>query len=246
MPIARFPTMPRQTERPRDDTRTTADASSPRPRRRPRVRSRSGWAARCSVSSSASRWAWPRRRASRSTSMKAGNPYQSHGDRATRASRAQGHARSRAQAERGARDKPRFDFYKILPGGEEPKVHGEGAGPSARGQGHDRRAAAAGQPTRPPRSRTAPQPTRRGPGGPRRRERFWLQAGSFASEARRREPEGAARVGGLGGGRPAGDAARQGRALSGPARALTTTPTSSTASRASSRKRGFDAAVIKY
>ncbi|HZR70222.1 MAG TPA: hypothetical protein VFB01_14370 [Burkholderiales bacterium] len=49
--------------------------------------------------------------------MRAGNPYQASAS--ARDSRDAGTARSGKTDDKG---KPRFDFYKILPGGEEPKV----------------------------------------------------------------------------------------------------------------------------
>lgn len=69
-----------------------------------------------------------------------------------------------------APDKPRFDFYKILPGGEEPRI------------GADRKAAdKAGE--RP--AGTVPESVAKaGPAGAiRPADRMWLQAGAFASES---------------------------------------------------------------
>ena len=67
-------------------------------------------------------------------------------------------------------------------------------------------------------------------------DRFWLQAGSFASRIRRREPEGAARARRLGSRRPVGDVAGQGRALSRAPRSVRQHRRSSIASRASSAR----------
>jgi cell division protein FtsN len=69
-----------------------------------------------------------------------------------------------------APDKPRFDFYKILPGGEEPRM------------GSDRRAAdKTGE--RP--AGTVPESVAKAApaGAIRPADRMWLQAGAFASES---------------------------------------------------------------
>lgn len=93
--------------------------------------------------------------------MKAGNPYvASTPTRETArdtAKDAQKTGRSDASSE-----KPRFDFYKILPGGEEPRVPKTGATDKAVAK-VDERAAQADK-------------------GAKITERFWLQAGSFATE----------------------------------------------------------------
>ena len=63
-------------------------------------------------------------------------------------------------------DKPRFDFYKILPGTDEPK------------SGPDRRAPDKGQ----ERSHDkAPDTAKSAEPAPKTTDRFWLQAGAFAS-----------------------------------------------------------------
>lgn len=66
-------------------------------------------------------------------------------------------------------EKPRFDFYKILPGGEEPK-----ATPDRRTleKGGERPAEKVAEPSRPP------EPAALRPG-----DRFWLQAGAFSNAA---------------------------------------------------------------
>ncbi len=82
-------------------------------------------------------------------------------------------------------DRPRFDFYKILPGGEEPKV--QGPKPPA----PDRLTAdkAAGRIAAPPQDAAPAKPGERtaaldpSAAAPKAADRFWLQAGSFASEA---------------------------------------------------------------
>lgn len=100
-----------------------------------------------------------------------------------------------AKADAGS-EKPRFDFYKILPGVEEPKVQAEKKGP-------DR--AVAEQPKEPPTDKVSARIAEKPAGGDRppekahpavenlakadpaagvkAAERFWLQAGSFSVEA---------------------------------------------------------------
>jgi len=85
-------------------------------------------------------------------------------------------------------DKPRFDFYKILPGSEEPKVQTEGRKDKEKAtdravveQARDRTApdktVVAKAPERlPDRAADTAAPAKPG-------DRFWLQAGSFATEA---------------------------------------------------------------
>jgi cell division protein FtsN len=89
-------------------------------------------------------------------------------------------------------DRPRFDFYKILPGGEEPKVapakpaapdrsiadraaeRSSGRAPETVTPGRGAEAVAPGK---------AAEPATGGPPKAAQSDRFWLQAGSFASEA---------------------------------------------------------------
>ena len=94
--------------------------------------------------------------------MKAGNPYVGPTPaRETPREVAKDSARSgRGEA---VTEKPRFDFYKILPGGEEPRVPKSGAPDKAVAKLDERGAQA---------EKAA-----------KASERFWLQAGSFASEA---------------------------------------------------------------
>jgi cell division protein FtsN len=94
-----------------------------------------------------------------------------------------------AKADRGeAPDKPRFDFYKILPGIEEPKVAADAKKApdrtvvdQAKERGQDKAAEKAGDKAAPkaPDKTAAAEPV----AAARLPERFWLQAGSFASEA---------------------------------------------------------------
>jgi cell division protein FtsN len=90
-----------------------------------------------------------------------------------------------SKSDTAASDKPRFDFYKILPGVEEPKVQAEArkspdravvdqakAGPDTTAKAPDKAAEKAEE-----RVATA-EPTT----AAKLPERFWLQAGSFATE----------------------------------------------------------------
>jgi cell division protein FtsN len=82
-----------------------------------------------------------------------------------------------AKADASAADKPRFDFYKILPGAEEPKVQVERKIAPDRAvidQAKDKEA------ERAPAKVAAAEPSAKAPGAG---ERFWLQAGSFAAES---------------------------------------------------------------
>jgi cell division protein FtsN len=76
-----------------------------------------------------------------------------------------------------ASEKPRFDFYKILPGGEEPKVQVERKAAPDRAvvdQAKDRDA------ERAPAKVAAAEPAAK---AVKAGERYWLQAGSFAMES---------------------------------------------------------------
>ena len=68
-------------------------------------------------------------------------------------------------------DKPRFDFYKILPGGEEPKAPAERK--------------AADRATERPSDKAGPDAIAKAgeKEGPKTADRLWLQAGAFASES---------------------------------------------------------------
>jgi cell division protein FtsN len=71
--------------------------------------------------------------------------------------------RNELQPPAASAEKPRFDFYKILPGGEEPKT-----APTRAGAAPDRATIDAAKNAEP---------------AARASDRFWLQAGAFASEA---------------------------------------------------------------
>jgi cell division protein FtsN len=76
--------------------------------------------------------------------------------------------RNELQPPAAATEKPRFDFYKILPGGEEPKAATARAGDKAPERATDRATIDA--------AKTAEPAAKPG-------DRFWLQAGAFANEA---------------------------------------------------------------
>ena len=80
-------------------------------------------------------------------------------------------------------EKPRFDFYKILPGGEEAKVQVPKPTPPDRAT-VDKAAGKAAAPEKAvekaPEKTAAVDPKA---GAPKVPDRFWLQAGSFANEA---------------------------------------------------------------
>ena len=102
--------------------------------------------------------------------MRTGNPYQSTVPARETPREAAREPGKTAKAEPGAAEKPRFDFYKILPGTEEPKVQPRPAVPE-RAAPTDKVA------------RTDERPPVAPDKAVKASERFWLQAGSFAGEA---------------------------------------------------------------
>ena len=86
-------------------------------------------------------------------------------------------------------DKPRFDFYKILPGVEEPKVQTERRAPDraivdqAKDRGADRQGARPQTPTDSAQARVPDKllPVDAAPKLAKAVDRFWLQAGSFST-----------------------------------------------------------------
>ena len=79
-------------------------------------------------------------------------------------------------------DKPRFDFYKILPGGEEPKSAPKPAPPD-RALADKAAARASPDQQAPPDKGKAGEAVASIDPGAKAPERFWLQAGSFTTEA---------------------------------------------------------------
>jgi cell division protein FtsN len=90
---------------------------------------------------------------------------------------------SRVAKNGAAAEKPRFDFYKILPGGEEPK-----AAPERKAERPDRAVVdQAKERIGPKAAESAPQDkmasVESAARASRSGDRFWLQAGSFSSES---------------------------------------------------------------
>lgn len=133
--------------------------------------------------------------------MRAGSPFPVTGS--TRDPRDAPKA-ARADKADPAADKPRFDFYKILPGADEPKAQQEAkkapdriVADQAKERTPDKGAVKAGdKPGEKPAEKAADKPAEKvaskapdkaaavdAPPAPKAGERFWLQAGSFATEA---------------------------------------------------------------
>jgi len=125
--------------------------------------------------------------------MKAGNPYQSTLPGRESPREATKEPARPGRVEPSTAEKPRFDFYKILPGVEEPKVQPKAAERGVPDKATAERAAApdkadARAPAKTdaksiakPDERAASVATDK-PSKPAA-DRFWLQAGSFASQA---------------------------------------------------------------
>jgi len=121
--------------------------------------------------------------------MRTGNPYQPSVSASVR--EAGKDAAKGLRIDAAPIEKPRFDFYKILPGGEEPK-----ATPRAAERATGDRATVERAVTIDKASASAPNPAKAEeriaavpdkavetpPRAPRASDRIWLQAGSFASE----------------------------------------------------------------
>ncbi len=116
--------------------------------------------------------------------MKGGNPYQAPVAGKDAAREPGREPAKTARADPGAIEKPRFDFYKILPGIEEPKVQTKASERPAPDKATVERAIA---PEKPADKALAKVEDRTGAEPPSRAakpsERFWLQAGSFAAES---------------------------------------------------------------
>jgi len=76
-------------------------------------------------------------------------------------------------------EKPRFDFYKILPGVQEPKVQARSGDRATPDRATVDRAASPDKAVAKLDERSPPAPDK----ATKAAERYWLQAGSFASEA---------------------------------------------------------------
>lgn len=111
---------------------------------------------------------------------RAGNPYQANTAGREAAREAPRDSAKPGRPETGTAEKPRFDFYRILPGAEEPKLPAKSAertGPdrvtAERAASPDKTLAKIDERASPPAAdRTA-----------KAADRFWLQAGSFATMA---------------------------------------------------------------
>ena len=150
---------------------------------------------------------------------KADAPYAAQRPRARNRARSGARCRQAGRSDTAAADKPRFDFYKILPGGEEPKVQAERKAPPDRAVVDQAKARKkTGKRTRRRKKARTAEPCREGrePARQGRQGRRPLLAagGSFASE---RTPRTSRRNWRSPGGRPpcSGHVAGQGRALSG-------------------------------
>jgi len=116
--------------------------------------------------------------------MRSGNPYQ---PTVTSNAREPGKEPMRAgKAESAATDKPRFDFYKILPGTDEPKAPARAAERPPPDKAAAERTPAPDKSVARVEDRPAASPDKAAepvPRAPRPTERYWLQAGSFSSES---------------------------------------------------------------
>jgi cell division protein FtsN len=109
---------------------------------------------------------------------RAGNPYQSAAP-GRESSRDGAKETARATRAEPSSEKPRFDFYKILPGAEEAKIQPKVAERPAPDKATAERSAIPDKSARSDDHAAAAVPERQVKGT----DRFWLQAGSFAAEA---------------------------------------------------------------
>jgi cell division protein FtsN len=146
-----------------------------------------------------------------------------------------------SKSDAASADKPRFDFYKILPGGEEPKVVAKAPAP-------DRiTAERALQPPAKSDAALAKADERAGASTATAKvpDRFWLQAGSFAGEADAENLKARLALAGWEASVQPADVAEKGTRFR-----VRLGPYDNTDElnrvKAELAKRGFDAAVIKY
>ena len=170
--------------------------------------------------------------------LRSGNPYQPS---ATSQARDAKEGSRIAKSDAPAGDKPRFDFYKILPGGEEPKLQSKPP--------PDRvTAERAVQPPAKHDAATLAKADERlsaDKAQPRTGDRFWLQAGSFAGEGEAENLKARLALAGWEASVQTADVAEKGtryRVRLGPY------DNTDELNRVKSdlAKRGFDVAVIKY
>jgi cell division protein FtsN len=123
---------------------------------------------------------------------RAGNPYQAAAPGREPAREPMKETAKPGRPETGAAEKPRFDFYKILPGVEEPKIHSKAAERGAADKATAERAVAPdksdGKAAAKSDSRTIAKADERpataaGDKPAKAGDRFWLQAGSFVNQA---------------------------------------------------------------
>lgn len=111
--------------------------------------------------------------------LKAGNPYVASSPAREIPRETTKDAAKAGRSDIAAVEKPRFDFYKILPGGQEPKVQARSGERATPDRATVDRAAAP--------DKAIAKVDERAPStvdkGTKAVERYWLQAGSFASEA---------------------------------------------------------------
>lgn len=110
---------------------------------------------------------------------RAGNPYQTAAPARDAGREPVRDAGKPGRPEQAAAEKPRFDFYKILPGAEEPKVASKAAERTAPDKVTAERAASPDKTLARIDERAPPASDK----APKTAERIWLQAGSFASMA---------------------------------------------------------------
>jgi len=111
--------------------------------------------------------------------MKSGNPYQPAAP-IKETAREPGRT---ARAEPAAAEKPRFDFYKILPGIEEPKVPGKPAEKPTTDRATVERSATPDKAPDKTQAKADERPATDTARAQKAGDRFWLQAGSFSQES---------------------------------------------------------------
>jgi len=111
--------------------------------------------------------------------LKAGNPYASSSPAREIPREAAKDAAKAGRSDTAAVEKPRFDFYKILPGVQEPKVQPRSGERITPDRATVDRAASPDKAVAKVEERAPPALDK----GTKAVERYWLQAGSFASEA---------------------------------------------------------------
>ncbi|MCC6870288.1 MAG: SPOR domain-containing protein [Burkholderiales bacterium] len=128
--------------------------------------------------------------------MRANGPFPTQAGKEAREVAKEGTRNPRADATASDKEKPRFDFYKILPGVEEPKVQAEAKRPTPDKATVEQAKAGGDKASEKPADRgdkadvakvAEKTPDKMATAAPttaaKLPERFWLQAGSFASES---------------------------------------------------------------